>query len=289
MTRRRENSPADDIIAVLHTAFENLPWWSGPLLTSVGYCVVRWPVAWLISPEDTKTPAGAMRKMLCDLAPALALVVAFFLFFIWMVVQMKSWGSRRLLDSQSGSESIRRLTWREFEELLCEAFRREGFVVEHTGSNGPDGGIDIRLVQDKTRSIVQCKHWKRNQVGVAIVREMFGLLHSEKADSAVVVTSGTFSPDALEFAKQNHVRLIDGEELSRMIVSVQSVRSSSEHDTTQKAITDPKRIAAKPPSCPRCSSSMRQKTATKGKYAGKRFWSCSAYPKCNGIVNMEHD
>jgi len=36
------------------------------------------------------------------------------------------------------------------------------------------------------------------------------------------------------------------------------------------------------PLCPRCGKPMRQRTARKGRYAGKRFWGCTAYPDCNG-------
>lgn len=32
--------------------------------------------------------------------------------------------------------------------------------------------------------------------------------------------------------------------------------------------------------CPKCSSKMVKKTATKGKNAGNEFWACSAFPKC---------
>ena len=35
--------------------------------------------------------------------------------------------------------------------------------------------------------------------------------------------------------------------------------------------------------CPKCSSEMVRRVAKKGKYAGKHFWACSAYPKCKYI------
>lgn len=266
-----------------------LPWWLGPLVAAAAYCALRWPFAWLITPDNAKTPSGAIRKMLQDLSPTLAMFAAIFLLFIWCVAQIKAWGSRRLLDSQSGLDSIRRLTWREFEELLCEAFRREGFAVEHTGFNGPDGGVDIRLQQGKARSIVQCKHWKRNQVGVAVVREMFGLLHSERADSAVVVTSGAFTPDAITFAQENDMRLIDGEELVQMISAARVSRQSpTESKLAELAVaTNPLRKADRiHPSCPRCGASMRRQTAKQGIHEGKPFWGCMSYPKCKGILNI---
>lgn len=40
------------------------------------------------------------------------------------------------------------------------------------------------------------------------------------------------------------------------------------------------------PECPQCSEKMVQRTATKGKYAGRKFWGCSNYPSCKGIRNI---
>lgn len=36
------------------------------------------------------------------------------------------------------------------------------------------------------------------------------------------------------------------------------------------------------PACPECGSLMRKRLAKSGKNAGKAFWGCPAYPKCNG-------
>lgn len=43
--------------------------------------------------------------------------------------------------------------------------------------------------------------------------------------------------------------------------------------------------AGKPPLCPQCASSMKVRTAKSGEHAGKKFWGCSTYPKCRGIVS----
>lgn len=185
-------------------------------------------------------------------------------------MQLKQWSNRHLLNSQSGLASIRDLTWREFEDLLCEAFRREGYVVEHTGTDGPDGGIDIRIQKGSIRSIVQCKLWKRQQVGVAIVREMFGLLHSEKVDSAIVVTSSSFSPDASEFAswKPN--------------AGAQRQVPNSRQDSQPK----PPNLSFVIPPCPKYGGDMTKGTARKGLRAGQSFWGSRRYPDCSGIVNI---
>ena len=39
--------------------------------------------------------------------------------------------------------------------------------------------------------------------------------------------------------------------------------------------------------CPNCGSTMNIRLAKRGRFAGKQFLSCSKYPQCNGIVNID--
>ena len=39
------------------------------------------------------------------------------------------------------------------------------------------------------------------------------------------------------------------------------------------------------PKCPKCGGPMRKVMAKKGANAGNPFWSCAAYPNCNGTRN----
>ncbi len=41
------------------------------------------------------------------------------------------------------------------------------------------------------------------------------------------------------------------------------------------------------PTCPLCGKPMIKRMAKKGINSGKEFWSCSAYPQCNGTRNIE--
>lgn len=83
--------------------------------------------------------------------------------------------------------------------------------------DGPDGGIDVLAIRGQEKVIVQCKHWRSDSVGVAIVREMFGVMVAEQASSVHVVTSGTFTQAAREFAINQPIELIDGNQLLDII------------------------------------------------------------------------
>ena len=41
------------------------------------------------------------------------------------------------------------------------------------------------------------------------------------------------------------------------------------------------------PDCPVCSKPMVQREAKKGKNAGNKFWGCTQYPKCRGVLDID--
>lgn len=98
--------------------------------------------------------------------------------------------------------------WPEFETIVGQAFRERGYCVKELGGNGPDGEIDFELRMGAEKYLVQCKHWKAQKVGIAPVRELFGVMAAEGAIGGFVVASGEFTPDAKEFADSRSIDLI---------------------------------------------------------------------------------
>jgi restriction system protein len=162
------------------------------------------------------------------------------------------------------------MSWREFERLVGEAFRQRGYVVTGFGGSGPDGGVDLALMKNGERFLVQCKHWRKDQVGVTVVRELNGVMAAMDAHGGYVVTGGQFTREAREFARGTDIELMDGEALENLIGCVR----------LSVPRTEPKSI----PSCPKCGAGMVEREATRGEFIGKHFWGCQQYPRCNGIV-----
>lgn len=177
------------------------------------------------------------------------------------------------------------LSWQAFEQLVGEAFRRRGFDVAETGGGGADGGIDLVLTRGSERHFVQCKQWKALQVGVAVVRELYGVMASRGAAGGYVVTSGRFTPDAIAFASGRNIELIDGRALERMIGTTGRGTTNGE-GAAPTIIRAPAGSqpghATDTPLCPRCGSTMVRRVAKQGANAGESFWGCSTYPKCRG-------
>jgi hypothetical protein len=77
--------------------------------------------------------------------------------------------------------------------------------------------------KDGETVLVQCKHWKAKKVGVATVREMFGILNSERVSEAHIVTSGRFTDDAIAFAKGKPIELINGRDGQERLICRQGL------------------------------------------------------------------
>jgi restriction system protein len=171
---------------------------------------------------------------------------------------------------QSGVDSIRRLSWQEFERLLGEVYRRHGYEVIQRGGPVADGGADLELHKGDEKLLVQAKHWKTYMVRLPQVRELWGAVADERADGAILVTSGKFTQDARDWTNGKNLSLIDGPQLAQLIASIQHP------ETAESAVA-----ATSSRICPSCGKTMVQRIAKRGPFAGQPFWGCTGYPQCH--------
>jgi restriction system protein len=152
---------------------------------------------------------------------AVGVVFAMVLGVGWLDVQLTASERQRLLEWTS---NLRLLDSTEFEWLVGEMFRREGWRVQETGRNdGPDGNIDLVLVRQNERVIVQCKRWESWVVGVNEIRNFAGTLMREKlpAQSGIYVTLSKFGSQSRAEAEQVGIELIDSHDL---LIRIETVR-----------------------------------------------------------------
>lgn len=174
---------------------------------------------------------------------------------------------RVLRNPQAMAEGM---DWHDFEILIAEVFRRRGYKAELTQA-GPDGGVDVVLRKGGARYLVQCKQWAAARVGVGVVRELFGVMAAEGVEEGFVVTSGTFTHDAHEFAEGKPIHLVDYFTLCEWL--------GVEHGR----LPAPKKVVRRVPSCPECQALMVPRVAARGPGSGETFWGCSHYPSCRGM------
>mgnify|MGYP000536597193 CR=1 FL=1 len=196
---------------------------------------------------------------------------------------------RKLLDDQKDIDSIKALGWKEFEELVAEAYRRQGFRVIENGF-GPDGGVDVKLIKNNQTTLVQCKQWRSKNVGVAVIREMFGVMTAESASKVVIICCGVFTRDAESFAEGKPIELIGGTELLSIVKDIQ--KNSTPNKITPKY--EPNLEPAPQPQnssnfldneCPNCGNQLVERQAKRGANAGYSFWGCSSFPNCRFTQN----
>lgn len=108
---------------------------------------------------------------------------------------------------------IRAMKWANVQLLLAEAFRQEGFLVKEIGGEA----APMVLLKNERAYLVDCRHWSASEVGANAPGQLYGAMGRLGAKGGFVVTSGRFTPDALEFARGLNVELIAGRELARML------------------------------------------------------------------------
>lgn len=122
-------------------------------------------------------------------------------------------------------DALSRVPWERLESLVAEYYAGQGYRVEHVGTGGTgsrfDGGVDLKLRKGHEYILVQCKGWNAYQVTHNPVHELLGIMLNEGATGAIVVTTGEFTPAAIQAArKQGRVQLVDGDALRAMLGSL---------------------------------------------------------------------
>jgi restriction system protein len=252
-----------------------LPWRAAVLLAASSFLVFHFIAIGTPTPVATTTLAGLGNVVWHGLIHTFALFLQYIvpvgLMIGATVGYFKQSQAKSLVRSaRTNPKSISEMSWREFERMVGETFRQRGYVVTGFGGSGPDGGVDLALMKDGERFLVQCKHWRKDQVGITVVRELNGVMAAMDAHGGYVVTGGQFTREAREFAKGTQIELMDGETLEKLMGCVRLSIPSTGHGAI--------------PSCPKCGAAMIEREAKKGEFIGQHFWGCRQYPKCKGIV-----
>jgi restriction system protein len=285
---RKKTSAFDDLMEIA----ARLPWWGGVLLALLTYAVLHHFAGQPnVAPTDLKgMGAFAGRELWRTFALFLQYLVPIAFLVGALVSAIRAARARRLHGDVSRTptrDALEVMSWHDFEALVGETFRLRGFQVEARGGSGPDGGVDLALHLGRDTYLVQCKQWKSRSVGVATVRELFGVMTAEGAVGGFVVASGSFTDDAKRFAEGRAIELVGTDTLLAL------VRADGAPAVGKKTLAQPQAspvvarvpvetAAADPVACPQCGSAMVTRTAKRGASAGEKFWGCSRYPACRG-------
>lgn len=115
------------------------------------------------------------------------------------------------------------MPWEDFEQLVREIFELEfaqnGGEV-HVTQASRDGGVDAVVFDpDPLRGgkiVIQAKRYT-NTVPVSAIRDLYGTVINEGANSGIIITTSDYGRDSYEFAKDKPLKLLNGGHLLSLL------------------------------------------------------------------------
>ncbi len=284
---KKKTSAGEDLMLLA----AKLPWWACLALGVSSYFVLHRFAAPPVGVSAAPEHLGAM--VTASLVMTAANFGQYLLPLMFGAGAMISFLQRRRrqglvtnVTQSRSADALSGMSWREFEVLVGEAFRLQGFLVSEVGGGGPDGGVDLVLSKGSEKFLVQCKQWKALKVGVDVVRELYGVMAARGAAGGFVVTSGRFTADAIAFSDGRNVKLVDGERLFGLLKQAKQSLAVAGSSSSPGAQATAAPTSATGSTCPDCGSPMVLRTAKKGSHAGTQFLGCSVFPACRATMKL---
>ena len=125
--------------------------------------------------------------------------------------------------SISEGTDLAAIPWEDFEQLVREIFEMEfaqnGGEVRVTQASR-DGGVDaIVFDPDPLRGgkiVIQAKRYT-NTVPVSAIRDLYGTVINEGANSGIIITTSDYGRDSYDFAKDKPLKLLNGGHLLALL------------------------------------------------------------------------
>ena len=148
------------------------------------------------------------------------LALSTILLLAWSLVGLaRTWYRRQLCHKE-----LRALTPTQFEERVQLLLADLGWTELQRRGGGGDRGVDLVGQHDGLRYVVQCKRYTK-RVPPAMVRDLVGALHIQKADRAILVTTSGFTTQGHAEVRDQHVELWDGDILAAQIARATALRA----------------------------------------------------------------
>lgn len=132
-----------------------------------------------------------------------------------VITAMALWKQRDVPSAarvEATLEAVRAMSWREFSQLVEQALQRDGYLVTPTS-----GAADFNLVKARRTVLLCAKRWKAATHGVEPLRELYAARRAQEANEAIYIALGGLSDNALRFASDHRITLMQGPELARLL------------------------------------------------------------------------
>jgi hypothetical protein len=109
---------------------------------------------------------------------------------------------------------------RQFEELVCEYYRNQGYKAETTPYSN-DHGIDVFATKGKEKLAIQAKMYGNStrKINRQMVMELHGAKDYFDCSKAIIATDGILLSDAIEVAKKLKIEILYIDSLTQISIN----------------------------------------------------------------------
>src|SRR5262249_36312215 len=154
------------------------------------------------------------------------------------------WGARVL--GHDSLQSIRWLIPREFNRLVEEGFRRQGYLVQSSERLFSRAGIDLILRKADNHILVLCRRDPDAARQLAAVQELHAATATVNGASGLLITCERIAPEVKVYAANHGVAVIEGPALLKLLERARGERG-------KKAVRREPRFAVALTDLPVCS------------------------------------
>jgi restriction system protein len=109
--------------------------------------------------------------------------------------------------------AVTAMSWKDFSSKLEAVFRRDGYEVQRLQHTG----VDFEMRKAGRKTLVNCKRWKVTRTGLEPLRELVAARERHEADEIIYVATGQVTEQAVRFAAEKRIHLMQGEDLARLL------------------------------------------------------------------------
>ncbi len=153
-----------------------------------------------------------------DFISQIYLFLAIFVYFVPIIIYSLLKYIRITIPITSDIKiRLKNLSPNEFEEYVAKLFGFYGYKKIKLTPPTDDHGADIIMYKNKIKYVVEIKNYsENNKVGRETLQKLQGAAIYYQAIGMIFVTSGFFTYTAIDYAKDQNIHLVDGNELIKM-------------------------------------------------------------------------
>ncbi|NPE31635.1 restriction endonuclease [Methanococcoides sp. SA1] len=125
----------------------------------------------------------------------------------------------------------------DFEKFVGKIYSKNGYHVKQTSLSG-DQGADLIITKNGDRTSIQTKR-SASKISNSAIQEVVASKAYYDCNDCMVVTNNYFTKSAIDLARVNNVKLIDRDNLKRLIRTTSVSESDSQVNTSKSSIYTP--------------------------------------------------